>query len=498
MKLLSWTLGSRWFWATLLVAGTVGAVELDRRGIAPWNEPPVDESLVAAPTVDLGEAGDFASIGEPGAFDGLDATPVDLVGGTDVPVDSGFGLDENLVAGTGRGFDTGFDGGDFGTGDLGTDDFGTVDDFGRGGDAFDFDTFDRVSPSSAEQPVGRPLRDPFPREPAPRTGPDAARDRVDPPVDSTIDSPNSVVEERFELRERLDRLERLDDGERFDPLASPPGETVAPDAAGRPPLDPATAHELPLERVDGGRSRTKVDKPAREAAPPVVQQLLEIELDVTAPLRMTAGGGAKFELVVRNPGDRPLENVVLTAQLDDGLALPGRPARGARKQFGTLAGGETRKLGLAVEALAVGGPSGADRRCVQFAVEANGLETVQKRICVEVREPVVRLEVTGPQRRRVGERGEFEVTIVNDSDRALEDVRLKIDHPTVLVPRAASQGAVRGAGQLEWSLDRIAPGETVTLQAAFDCSKSGPACLNVALAARDVPGETQRFCVTVE
>jgi hypothetical protein len=490
MRLLSWTFGSRWFWATLLIAASVGCVELDRRGLAPWNRPEVDESLVAAPSVDLGDFGDAAP------FEGLDEFPADFAADVDLGAETDGGPASRTGDST-RPSEPGL---------VDVDDRSPREHTGSGFDfdAFDRDTFDR-EPTPPE--TTRRLRDPFSN--APNAGETERRDGGVPSADDLAGAPAGLgfddgerdddgfgTRERFELRGQLDRLGSIDDRNEFDPVISPPGAVVGvEDDLDTRPLDPANAYELKLERIDDGSHETRVAKPAADEAATTTIEILEVELDVTAPLRMTAGGTAKFEVVVRNPGDTPLRDVVLVAQFDEGFALPGRSARAARKRFGDLSGGETRKVGLVVESRA-GAPAG--RTCVHFAVDAEGIDSVQKRICIDVREPVVRLDVNGPQRRRAGERGEFTVTLVNDSPRELEEVRLTLDHPESMIPRAGSRGVERRTGQLVWPLGRVAAGEEIEVQASFACTTPGQACLTVALEAREAPSEPRRFCVVVE
>lgn len=354
MKLFALVFGSRWFWALLLIGGTVGAVELDRRGLAPWQKQYGEP--VELPTVDLGE---------PGA-DGLgasfDAPPADFGAGLGDPV----------------GFEDEFD---FPTADVGKPRTfeppkGSRDLAGTDAPPFEFDEQDLAADFGDEFAggfgndgfdTGNSLEDPFP---------------ADPPSTGTS---------RRTGRDSFDDAPALDDDlvNGFDPLRDEPYEprpstTETSRRTDDGPLDPEHSFELELEPVDDvparptGHERNREEPAVEEQRPTGPAKLV---LDITAPLRATTKETKTFEVIVRNSGGRAARDVVLTARLDGGFEMPGRDSRAARKKMGRLEPGETRRLQLDLRGTQAGRP------CVHFGVAGTDLSGVQKRICVEISNP---------------------------------------------------------------------------------------------------------------
>lgn len=379
MRLFTLVFGSRIFWALLLIGGTVAAIELDRRGLAPWRQAATD-GPVELPTVDLGEPGEPSAFdAEPGSFgfgdeyefpseaeldrrddrDDLDdlADTGRRESGRREPErreterrDNPYGFDErDLAAGFGDEMAGGF--GDEGRADpLDEPDFGDAGSFGDETGLGDDDTFGDAGSFGDDlddDPTTLGSR-------GERGGFDSFGGDFDPLLDEPFE-PEDVGAATSRDRE-LDDLDR--------------------------PLDLDNSFELELEPVDDEPPKEEV--PARptseERRRPVVGPA-ELVLDVSAPTRMKAKETQTFEVVVRNTGGEPARDVVLTAHLDDGIEMPGRRARAARKRMGDLAPGETRRLELDLSAPKTGRP------CVKFAVDATGLEAINKRICVRISAP---------------------------------------------------------------------------------------------------------------
>jgi uncharacterized repeat protein (TIGR01451 family) len=79
------------------------------------------------------------------------------------------------------------------------------------------------------------------------------------------------------------------------------------------------------------------------------------------------------------------------------------------------------------------------------------------------------VKATGPNRRRAGDVAEFAIAVSNRGSEPLTNVVVTDLPDDGLQPRDASQGFVFNGRGLRWELDRLAPGESKTLQLRVKC-----------------------------
>jgi hypothetical protein len=89
------------------------------------------------------------------------------------------------------------------------------------------------------------------------------------------------------------------------------------------------------------------------------------------------GRAVTFYLTIWNPGDEPLDEVVIESDFDEPLVFPGRAEKRVTQSVGRLGPRESREMALTL----VGERPG--RHCARFTVTIEGREAVWKSVCVE-------------------------------------------------------------------------------------------------------------------
>ena len=194
--------------------------------------------------------------------------------------------------------------------------------------------------------------------------------------------------------------------------------------------------------------------------------------------RVESGQPVRFNIDVTNTGNRPLQNVTLTANGGESmLREDGAMSAIRQKEDGLLQPGET--WGSQVTFI----PNRAGQRCVNFIASGDGGQRADQQACVTVINPIPRtpnLEaelrtsrsamVTGQQlivQNRIVNTGQgparnVEVTMVYDPQLQLVEATLGAD------PERVGQNIVT------WSIPEIQPGQEVKLEGIFTAIGTSP------------------------
>ena len=248
--------------------------------------------------------------------------------------------------------------------------------------------------------------------------------------------------------------------------------------------------ELPAEPVPQPLPSDDADGP--ELGRPGEAPVPSVELAVAAPVSSQIGSNVLFEIRVTNRGTVPAANVVLEANLDEGLRLPGRNDRRVVRPLGTLAAGETRQAELTL----IGEQAGM--RCASFLITTEGRESGWKNVCVDFVPRRLDMAITAPDQAPVGGRATFVVSVVNVSQASLDGVELLVTPDAVLRPVGGSAGARATSDGLRWQLGRLAAGERVTIEVECECRAAAErACLRARATASGLPAETVEHCLGI-
>jgi uncharacterized repeat protein (TIGR01451 family) len=228
-------------------------------------------------------------------------------------------------------------------------------------------------------------------------------------------------------------------------------------------------------------------KDQKEATTQVTVPDLKVELG--GPPTAVLNQPVALQVTLTNPGSAALENVVIEAQLDDGLDQKDHP--GVRKLV-LGAGGPPITL-LPQQSQTVNldlvprkkGPLG-----VRVTAKAAGLVREATHMVV-AQEPKLSVEVIeGPQKRFAGRPGEWKIRVANEGDVPLTNVTVRNKLPPELEFEAASDNGQLVLGEVTWNLGTLEPHGQRILVLKAKAIRPAPAAVQFILASAD-PGLRQ-------
>ncbi|MFH1749018.1 MAG: DUF11 domain-containing protein [Planctomycetota bacterium] len=157
-----------------------------------------------------------------------------------------------------------------------------------------------------------------------------------------------------------------------------------------------------------------------------------------------------YTLTVRNTGDGPANNVVITDRLPAGLVtVDGRNT--VTENLGTLEAGQSRQIAFQVKAQKTG-------RFENTAMAtADGDLTAEAECVTVVLQPVLEVTKTGPDLRYIGRTVTYQITVANAGDGPARDTMLVDTIPSGVQFVEASDGGNYDNGRVTWSLGTLQP-----------------------------------------
>ncbi|MFN8710137.1 MAG: hypothetical protein ACK526_05600 [Planctomyces sp.] len=189
----------------------------------------------------------------------------------------------------------------------------------------------------------------------------------------------------------------------------------------------------------------------------------QVEITVEGPEQMEAGQQGNFTVRVTNPGTGMATNVTIQAAIPEGL----EHRRGSLLtiEIGTLNPGESRQAQLNVTAVR----GGAHQMAVRAL--ADGGLTAQTAASVEIAEPELALQISGPSELMSGRTETFEIDIINEGNVPSANVRARYRVPETFEFVNANRGGKYSDADrsIEWFVGTLQGGEKshfeVTLKA---------------------------------
>ena len=138
---------------------------------------------------------------------------------------------------------------------------------------------------------------------------------------------------------------------------------------------PRSEARRPHRRSGNGPSRRAWRRPAPKRRRPVPNSGLpepiefpgnELTLTISRPPDVLVSESVTFQIIIRNPLPRVVEDVVIECRFGDGLAFPGSDEQALRQQLGTLGSAEFRTIDLSLTAERAG------THCVEFLGNRQG------------------------------------------------------------------------------------------------------------------------------
>ena len=195
----------------------------------------------------------------------------------------------------------------------------------------------------------------------------------------------------------------------------------------------------------------------------------------SGPATGLVGTQLVYQVMVRNEGTAPATHVVLKATLDGGLEVgPGQAS--VETAVGTLAAGETRTVSLPVT------PRKAGAAAAKVTVAADGDLAATADRPLQVQDPRLTLQLTGPARGYVGQPAVWTLDIHNVGDTPVTQAFVSDLLPPELVFMEASDGGRLQGGEVVWALGDLPANAGKQLRLTTTAARPTPAAANSARA----------------
>ncbi|MCA9148200.1 MAG: DUF11 domain-containing protein [Planctomycetales bacterium] len=233
-------------------------------------------------------------------------------------------------------------------------------------------------------------------------------------------------------------------------------------------------------------------------------------------LEVPVGREINYTVTIRNRGDRPLDNVVISDRFDSGLehVSGGSPIDW---QLGPMQPGQERTVGLTfrvvapgrqchtLEATATGAPPAQVGRCVTGVENSNPPPRIDDNAGspsdVDRRRSRLEVQITGPQQMiEGGEPGNFFITVRNQGDAPAVNVSLQTEYDNELEPRAADpRPVVPQRNRVEWYVSQIEPGGQESFQVRCEAlyGNVSSSCVRAVVQSADGDRATDEYCIPI-
>lgn len=211
----------------------------------------------------------------------------------------------------------------------------------------------------------------------------------------------------------------------------------------------------------------------------IFQPSLALQVSPTQD-RYQAGQPATFNIDVKNIGDRPLQNVVLTATGDEGMVHQdgGRAKEKQRDGNAPLNPGQTWQVSVVFV------PTQSGQRCINVQSTAAGGQVVTEQSCVTVANPIPptqSISVTLNQNAgrtgiAVGETVLMTAQVRNTGELIQRNIQVSmVNDPQLQLGEATEDYRTQASGNLvNWIIPALAPNQSVTLEGRFRAVAANP------------------------
>ena len=271
------------------------------------------------------------------------------------------------------------------------------------------------------------------------------------------------------------------------------------------PGSPAVVVEIQLKSNTRGGNElcfevsSETDQLNTEACAQTEISIPCLGLKIDGPNAGKVGEQARFEIVVSNQCEEPLENVELQIQYDAGLTTElGNPIA---SRVGLLEPGEQQTIPIVFDIISAG------RHCYNLSVTADGGHTARANECIEAEpadENSVQLSLEGSRRVEQNQEAIVKATVTNNGNVALDTVTLTNRFSDSLEPsRVTRDFPHRWLGptgdELIFDLGSLIPGQTKVVDLFYQAEQlDGNAFSEMTVSSPDIAPITQRLDIRVE
>lgn len=217
-----------------------------------------------------------------------------------------------------------------------------------------------------------------------------------------------------------------------------------------------------------------------------------ISLRKTGPAQASVGAAAVYQIQIRNPGDVPARDVVVTDEIPEGMSYvgsnPQATVSGNRLEWrlGEVGPGHTRTLEVTFRAER----AGTVQNCANLTA-GDGLQA-QDCVTTTILVPSLDVSMVGPRTAQVGQDVTFEVTITNRGELPATGL--------LIVSRYDDAGLshVTGANPIERDLPDLPPGASSNIGVTLRVLQPGEWCNEIIITGEGGLRATARACVQAE
>jgi uncharacterized repeat protein (TIGR01451 family) len=192
----------------------------------------------------------------------------------------------------------------------------------------------------------------------------------------------------------------------------------------------------------------------------------KLQLKKTAPAEVLLCDPIPVKFVVTNSGSGSARNVKIEDNLPSGL----RTTEGRSKlvfDAGTLLAGQSRQFSATLEASKTGKYVNRAE-----ASSAAGLKAESETTTI-VRQPVLAISKTGPEKRYLGRSVTYEITVTNKGDAPAKNLVVEDRIPAGVRSVIASNGGRPMAGKVQWNIGTLMPGGSRKVNVTFTPENAG-------------------------
>jgi uncharacterized repeat protein (TIGR01451 family) len=176
-----------------------------------------------------------------------------------------------------------------------------------------------------------------------------------------------------------------------------------------------------------------------------------------------------YKFTVTNAGSGQAKNVKVDSVLPDGLTtLDGKAA--VLFDAGTLAAGESREYAFVAKAAKTG------KYEVKGTAKADeGLNSEATALSTAVRQPVLQIVKTGPEKAFIGQQIAYEITVTNKGDAPAKNVVVFDSFEKFVTIQATSEGGrADNSGKVRWALGELAPNSSKKVAVVVSSDQGAP------------------------
>jgi len=192
-----------------------------------------------------------------------------------------------------------------------------------------------------------------------------------------------------------------------------------------------------------------------------------LELRKIAPSEALLCEPIPVDYVVTNTGTGAAQNVQIVDTLPTGLqTVDGRGK--ITLDAGTLKSGESRRFSVKIRATKTGAFTNK-----AVATSATGIRSESVATLTNVRQPILQITKSGPQRQYLGRPVTYEITVLNKGDGPARDTMIEDMIPPGVTGIEATSGALTSGSKLVWELGTLEPNVSKKVQVSYMPTRDG-------------------------